>query len=520
MSVVTQSTPSTTNGEQPEDTTPHGATPAAADVDPQVRKTAMLAVADQAIAKESEILDSLAAAFNTAGHRLYLVGGSVRDALLGRLGVDLDFTTDARPEVTRAILDDWADIVWDTGIEFGTLSAERHGRQVEITTFRADTYDQVSRNPEVTFGDTLEGDLIRRDFRCNAIAVELHGDGTRTFLDPLGGFEDLVAGVLDTPGAPEISFGDDPLRMLRACRFASQLGFDVAPRVLKALKEMSSEIDRITVERVSAELNKLILGADPSRGIDLMVESGLADRVLPEISDMRMTQDEHRQHKDVYQHSLQVMRQAIDQEEPGEPDLVLRWAALLHDCGKPATRAYNEQGNVTFYQHEVVGAKLVRRRLRKLKFPKKTSHEISQLVYLHMRFHGYGEGKWTDSAVRRYVTDAGDLLERLNKIVRADCTTRNRRKAARLARACDSLEARIEELAEQEDLARVRPDLDGNEIMEILDLKPGKEVGQAWNYLKELRLESGPLEREDAILALKKWWYEQSGEPAESESES
>ena len=283
---------------------------------------------------------------------------------------------------------------------------------------------------------------------------------------------------------------------------------------------MSSEIDRITVERISTELNKLILGADPSRGIDLMVESGLADRVLPEISDMRMTQDEHRQHKDVYQHSLQVMRQAIDQEEPGEPDLVLRWAALLHDCGKPATRAYNEQGNVTFYQHEVVGAKLVRRRLRKLKFPKKISHEISQLVYLHMRFHGYGEGKWTDSAVRRYVNDAGDLLERLNKIVRADCTTRNRRKAARLARACDSLEARIKELAEQEDLARVRPDLDGNEIMEILDLKPGKEVGQAWNYLKELRLESGPLEREDAILALKKWWYEQSGEQAESESES
>ncbi|MDO5030236.1 MAG: CCA tRNA nucleotidyltransferase [Corynebacterium sp.] len=475
----------------------------------------MLAVADQAIAKEADILDSLAKAFTDAGYHLYLVGGSVRDALLGRLGEDLDFTTDARPEATRAILDQWADIVWDTGIEFGTLSAERHGRQVEITTFRADTYDQVSRNPEVTFGDTLEGDLIRRDFRCNAIAVELHGDGSRTFLDPLGGFEDLVAGVLDTPGAPEVSFGDDPLRMLRACRFASQLGFDVAPRVMDALTEMAGEIDRITVERVATELNKLILGAYPSRGIDLMVESGLADRVLPEISDMRMTQDEHRQHKDVYQHSLQVMRQAIDQEEPGEPDLVLRWAALLHDCGKPATRAYNEQGNVTFYQHEVVGAKLVRRRLRKLKFPKKTSHEISQLVYLHMRFHGYGEGKWTDSAVRRYVNDAGDLLERLNKIVRADCTTRNRRKAARLARACDNLEARIKELAEQEDLARVRPDLDGNEIMEILDLKPGKEVGQAWNYLKELRLESGPLEREDAILALKKWWYEQTGETAE-----
>lgn len=477
---------------------------------------AMLAVADQAIAKESEILDSLAAAFAEAGYHLYLVGGSVRDALLGKLGHDLDFTTDARPEATRAILDQWADIVWDTGIEFGTLSAERHGRQVEITTFRADTYDQVSRNPEVTFGDSLESDLIRRDFRCNAIAVELHGDGRRTFLDPLGGFEDLVAGVLDTPDAPEVSFGDDPLRMLRACRFASQLGFDVAPRVRAALAEMAEQIDRITVERIATELNKLILGADPTRGIELMVDSGLAERIMPEISDMRDMQDEHRQHKDVYQHSLQVMRQAIEQETPGEPDLVLRWAALLHDCGKPATRAFNEQGHVTFHQHEVVGAKLVRRRLRKLKFPKKTNHEISQLVYLHMRFYGYGEGKWTDSAVRRYVTDAGDLLDRLNKIVRADCTTRNRRKAARLARACDNLEERIAQLAEQEDLARVRPDLDGNEIMEILDLKPGKAVGEAWNYMKELRLEAGPLEREDAILALKKWWYERA-EPTDAE---
>ncbi|MEJ5918731.1 CCA tRNA nucleotidyltransferase [Corynebacterium sp. H78] len=471
----------------------------------------MLAVADQAIEKESAILTPLAAEFNKRGHSLYLVGGSVRDALLGRLGNDLDFTTDARPDTTREILDSWAEVVWDTGIEFGTLSAEKRGRQIEITTFRADTYDQVSRNPEVTFGDTLEGDLIRRDFRCNAIAVAVRGDDSREFIDPLGGFDDVVAGVLDTPGEPEVSFGDDPLRMLRACRFASQLGFTVAPRVLEALSDMSGQITRITVERIGAELDKLICGADPSLGIDLMVESGLAEFIIPEIPAMKMMQDEHRQHKDVYQHSLQVMRQAMEQEEPGEPDLVLRWAALLHDCGKPNTRAYSESGAVTFHHHEVVGAKLVRRRFRKLKYAKRTTEDIAQLVFLHMRFHGYGDAKWTDSAVRRYVTDAGDLLPRLNKIVRADCTTRNRRKAARLARACDDLEVRIDELAAAEDLAKVRPDLDGNDIMEILDLKPGPEVGAAWKHMKEVRLDKGPLEREDAILELKHWWEEFQG---------
>lgn len=485
----------------------------------QVSKMALLAKADQAIASEAEILQPLAQAFDAAGHSLYLVGGSVRDALLGRLGNDLDFTTDARPEVISQILEDWAEVVWDTGIEFGTVSAEKAGCQVEITTFRADTYDQVSRNPEVTFGDSLEGDLVRRDFRANAIAVELRADGSREFHDPLGGFDDIVRGVLDTPGAPETSFGDDPLRMLRACRFAAQLGFNVAPRVKRALKDMAAEIDRITVERITVELNKMIGGADPSRGIDLMVDSGLAQRIIPEIPDMQMTQDEHRQHKDVYLHSLQVMRQAMDQETEGEPDLVLRWAALLHDCGKPATRAYNENGNVTFHQHDVVGSKLVRRRLRKLKFPKKTTDEIAQLVYLHMRFYGYGEGKWTDSAVRRYVTDAGDLLERLNKLVRADCTTRNRRKAQRLARACDNLEQRIEELAAAEDLAKVRPDLDGNDIMEILDLPPGPEVGAAWKHMKEVRLDKGPLEREDAILELKHWWFART-EVAEQDAAS
>lgn len=471
-------------------------------------RTAMLAVADQAIGREAPILDPLAAAFAERGHRLYLVGGSVRDALLGRLGEDLDFTTDALPDVVRDILDGWAETVWDTGIAFGTLSAERKGRQVEITTFRADEYDQVSRNPEVTFGDTLEGDLVRRDFRCNAIAVELHGDGRRSFVDPLGGFDDVVAGVLDTPGPPEVSFGDDPLRMLRACRFTSQLGFRVTDRVRAALEDMHGEIRRITAERVAVELDKLILGADPAAGIDLMVDTGLADHVVPEIARMKMTQDEHLQHKDVYQHSLQVMRNAIAQEEPGEPDLELRWAALLHDCGKPDTRAYTESGNVTFHHHEVVGAKMVRRRFRKLKYPKRTTENIGQLVYLHMRFYGYGDSNWTDSAVRRYVTDAGPLLPKLNKIVRADCTTRNRRKAARLSRACDDLETRIAELAAAEDLAKVRPDLDGNDIMEILGLGPGPEVGEAWKHMKDVRLDQGPLEREDAIAELRRWWAE------------
>lgn len=474
-----------------------------------VRRTAMLAVADQAIGSESDLLVSLAAEFSARGHDLYLVGGSVRDALMGKLGVDLDFTTDARPEVVKDILDSWAPVVWDTGLAFGTLSAEKNGRQIEITTFRSDEYDQVSRNPEVTFGDTLEGDLVRRDFRCNAIAVQLLADGSRIFVDPLNGFDDIVAGILDTPGPAEVSFGDDPLRMLRACRFTSQLGFAVSERVLDAMTRMNDEINRITAERVQAELNKMIAGQDPAAGIDLMVETGLAAHIMPEIPDMKMTQDEHRQHKDVYQHSLQVMRQAIEQEEPGEPDIVLRWAALLHDCGKPETREFKENGAVTFHHHEVVGAKKVRRRFRKLKYPKKTVEQIYELVYLHMRFHGYGEGKWTDSAVRRYVNDAGDLLPQLNKIVRADCTTRNKRKAARLARAIDDLETRIDEIAAKEDLAAVRPDLDGNDIMQILDLPAGPVVGQAWKHMKELRLDQGPMERDDAILELKKWWHEQ-----------
>ena len=474
---------------------------------------AQLVQAQRHITELSGLLGGLVSSFNDAGHELYLVGGSVRDALLGRLGHDLDFTTDARPETVSALLDDWADVVWDTGIAFGTVSGQKSGEQIEITTFRSDVYDGDSRNPEVTFGDTLEGDLVRRDFTVNAMAVRLHMSGDELqgeFCDPMNGLVALADGVLGTPSAPEISFHDDPLRMLRAARFVSQLGFTVAPRVRAAMSDMASEIQRITAERVQAELDKLMLGKDPSAGIDLLVETGLGEYVLPEVGALKMTEDEHMQHKDVYAHSLQVLRQAIDQEDPEEgPDLVLRWAALLHDVGKPATRARKPEGGVSFHHHEVVGAKMVRKRFRELKYSKAMTNDVSQLVYLHMRFHGFGDGTWTDSAVRRYANDAGELLPRLNKLVRADCTTRNAKKAARLQRTYDQLEERIEVISEQEDLARVRPDLDGNEIMSILGIGPGPEVGKAWSFMKELRLEEGPLEHDEAVEKLTEWWAQQ-----------
>ena len=464
----------------------------------------VLARAESTVSSLSDLLGGLVEKFAARGYSLYLVGGSVRDALLGRLGNDLDFTTPARPDVVKEILDEWAETVWDTGIDFGTVSAAYKGQQIEITTFRSDSYDGQSRNPEVVYGDTLEGDLVRRDFKVNAMAIELLADASFTFHDPLHGLQDVADRVLDTPDKPEISFHDDPLRMLRAARFASQLEFRVAGRVVDAMRDMAGEIQRITVERVQVELDKLICGTAPWDGIDLLVSTGIADYIFPEIPALHMTADEHAQHKDVYAHSLKVLSQAMDQEEDG-PDLVLRWAALLHDIGKPDTFD-NTDGKVSFHHHEVVGAKLARKRLRKLKYPKATTEAIGQLVYLHMRFHGFGENQWTDSAVRRYVTDAGDLLPRLHKLVRADCTTRNAKKARRLQRTYDQLEERIEEIGRKEDLARVRPDLDGNEIMEILGLKPGPEVGQAWSYLKELRLEHGPLEREEAIAKLREWW--------------
>ena len=475
------------------------------------------------------VADELADRFVAAGHELYLVGGSVRDALLerspsGEHGTDLDFTTDARPDQTQAILAGWADAVWDTGIVFGTVGAAKAGITYEVTTYRAERYDRVSRNPEVVFGDSLDGDLLRRDFTVNAMAVRLpvrdllagssqggsdlttgSGQWGHRFLDPYGGRVALARRELDTPATPQESLADDPLRMLRAARFVSQLGFTLAPRVSAAMADMAGEIRRIAAERVQAELSKLLLGKHPRRGIELLVDTGLAEHVLPEVPAMRLEIDEHHQHKDVYSHSLTVLDQAIALES-GEPDLVLRLAALLHDIGKPATRRHEAGGGVSFHHHEVVGAKMARTRLRALRYSNDTVSDVAQLVFLHLRFHGYGRGEWTDSAVRRYATDAGDLLPRLHKLVRADCTTRNRRKAAALQRSYDDLEARIERIRAREDLARVRPDLDGNAIMELLGVPPGPLVGEAWRFLKELRLDRGPLPREEAEAELRAWW--------------
>ncbi|MGQ0480761.1 MAG: CCA tRNA nucleotidyltransferase [Pseudonocardia sp.] len=460
------------------------------------------------------LADELARRFAAAGHRLYLVGGSVRDAMLGRLADgaigDLDFTTDATPEVVQRLLSGWAERQWDTGIAFGTVGAVRRGQTVEITTFRADSYDGESRNPSVVFGDNVEGDLLRRDFTVNAMAIDLTSTDHYQFVDPHDGLAALTDRVLDTPATPQESFADDPLRMLRAARFVSQLGFTPAPRVRAAMTEMAGELGRITPERLQAEFSKLMLGAHPRAGLDLMVETGLAEQVIPEVPAMRLATDEHMQHKDIYEHSLVVMEQAVSRETDG-PDLVLRLAALLHDIGKPKTRRLEADGRVSFHHHEVVGAKMTRTRLRALRYPKVVIDEVAQLVYLHLRFHGYGKGEWTDSAVRRYVTDAGPLLERLHRLVRSDCTTRNKRRAAALQRSYDSLEERIAALREQEQLDSIRPDLDGNQIMALLGWKPGPLVGKAYKYMLGLRMERGPLGPEVAEAELRRWAAEQEG---------
>ncbi|MEU6310370.1 CCA tRNA nucleotidyltransferase [Streptomyces sp. NPDC047014] len=460
------------------------------------------------------VADELGRRFQEAGFRLALVGGSVRDALLGRLGNDLDFTTDARPEDVLKIVRPWADSVWDVGIAFGTVGAQKNARgdgtvrnfQIEITTYRSEAYDRTSRKPEVSYGDSIDEDLVRRDFTVNAMALALP---EQRFIDPHGGLEDLAAGVLRTPGTPEDSFSDDPLRMLRAARFSAQLDFEVAPEVVAAMKAMSDRIEIVSAERVQAELNKLILSANPRRGLGLLVDTGLADRVLPELPALRLERDEHHRHKDVYDHSLIVLEQAIALEQDG-PDLVLRLAALLHDIGKPRTRRFESDGRVSFHHHEVVGAKMTKKRLTALKYSNDMIKDVSRLVELHLRFHGYGDGEWTDSAVRRYVRDAGPLLERLHKLTRSDCTTRNKRKANALSRTYDGLEQRIAQLQEQEELDAIRPDLDGNEIMRILDVGPGPVIGKAYAFLLDQRLEHGPMEHEAAVAALKEWWTAQA----------
>ncbi len=458
-------------------------------------------------------LTALAERFTARGHRLAIVGGPVRDAVLGRTAPDHDLTTDAVPAVTEKLLRGWGDSVWDIGKAFGTVGARRGDLVVEVTTYRSERYDPSSRKPEVAFGTSLEEDLRRRDFTVNAMAVELP---SLTFVDPFGGLDDLVARRLRTPGRPEDSFGDDPLRMMRAARFAAQLGFAVAPEVLTAMSEMAGRIAIVSAERVKVELEKTLLAAHPRRGLELLVDSGLADHVLPELPALRLEIDEHHRHKDVYEHSLTVLEQAVALEDGPEgpvpgPDLLLRLAAVLHDVGKPATRRFEPGGGVSFHHHELVGAKLAARRLKALRFDRDTVRQVARLVELHLRFHGYGDAEWTDSAVRRYVTDAGPLLERLHRLTRSDCTTRNRRKAERLSAAYDDLERRIAVLQEQEALDAVRPDLDGNAIMEILGIPPGREVGLAWQHLKELRLERGPLRPQDAREELLRWWAARQG---------
>ncbi|GAA1505354.1 CCA tRNA nucleotidyltransferase [Streptomyces albidochromogenes] len=454
----------------------------------------------------SPVADDLARRFQEAGFRLALVGGSVRDALLGRLGNDLDFTTDARPDDVLKIVRPWADSVWEVGIAFGTVGCQKAGYQIEVTTYRSEAYDRTSRKPEVSYGDSIEEDLVRRDFTVNAMAVALP---EKEFVDPHGGLEDLAARVLRTPGTPEESFSDDPLRMMRAARFAAQLDFEVAPDVVEAMTAMAKRIEIVSAERVRDEFNKLILSTHPRKGLRLLVDSGIAGHVLPELPALRLESDEHHRHKDVYEHSLTVLEQAIDLEESG-PDLVLRLAALLHDIGKPRTRRFEQDGRVSFHHHEVVGAKMTKKRMTALKYSNDMIKDVSLLVELHLRFHGYGTGEWTDSAVRRYVRDAGPQLERLHKLTRSDCTTRNKRKAGALSRAYDGLEERIAQLKEQEELDSIRPDLDGNQIMEILGVGPGPEIGKAYKFLLELRLENGPMEHAAAVAALKDWWAAQS----------
>ncbi len=454
------------------------------------------------------VLLDLGERFAAKGHELALVGGPVRDAFLGRVSTDLDLTTSAATDETEAILRAWGDAHWDMGREFGTIGARRGDLVVEVTTYRADAYDGQTRKPVVAFGDNLEDDLVRRDFTVNAMALRLPG---LELVDPHGGMIDLAAGRLRTPSTPEVSFSDDPLRMMRAARFVAQLGLTPSPEVLAAMTEAAPTLEIVSAERVRDELTKLILAPDPVAGLRLLVDTGLAEQMLPELPALRLEIDEHHRHKDVYEHSLTVLQQAIDLESPPDgpvpgPDLALRLAALLHDIGKPATRRFEPGGGVSFYHHDVVGAKLTAKRMRALRFDKETTKAVARLVELHLRFHGYGDGQWTDSAVRRYVTDAGPLLERLHRLTRADCTTRNQRRARRLSRAYDDLEVRIERLLEREELGKVRPELDGHEIAEVLGIEPGPALGQAYKYLLSVRLDEGVIGKDAAAQRLREWW--------------
>ncbi|MDP4803865.1 MAG: CCA tRNA nucleotidyltransferase [Candidatus Nanopelagicales bacterium] len=464
--------------------------------------------------KDRLLVTEVGERFAAAGYEIALVGGPVRDVLLGRFGPDhdLDFATSARPTHILEILEGWADAIWDVGIKFGTVGARKNGRELEITTYRTETYDPTSRKPEVEFGDSLEGDLHRRDFTVNSMAMRLPA---MEFVDPFKGVSDLAARTLRTPATPQQSFDDDPLRMMRAARFSAQLEFEIDDEVFAAMSQMAERISIVSPERVRDEFMKLVMSDHPRRGLRALVDTGLAEYVLPELPLLQLEEDEHHHHKDVYEHTLTVLEQAMELEtlhEPASgPDPVLRLAALLHDIGKPRTRKFEDGGRVSFHHHEVVGARMTRKRMQAMRFSNEMIDDVSKLVELHLRFHGYGTGEWSDSAVRRYVRDAGDQLVRLHKLTRADSTTRNKRRAAALQSAYGSLEDRIAVLAEQEELASIRPDLDGAAIMSILNIPPGPMVGKAYNFLLELRLDRGPLSTDEATKALLEWWAEQSG---------
>ncbi len=462
------------------------------------------------LSKQAPAATDLAKQFKAAGFKLALVGGPVRDAILGRLGNDLDFTTDALPKQSEKILQNWADSVWDIGAAFGTVAGKKGEITVEITTYRSESYDPSSRKPDVEFGKSIEADLARRDFTINAMALELTTEEP-TFIDLFNGVSDLQNKLIRTPGKPEDSFTDDPLRMMRAARFMSQLNFAVDPAIINAIKNMASRLEIISAERIRDEFTKIILSLAPRIGITLLVETGLADYFLPEVPKLKLEIDEHHHHKDVYEHSLTVLEQAIGLEQRlGGPNLTLRLAALLHDIGKPKTKQLITGGGVSFHHHEVVGARMCKERLKKLRFDNHLINDVAKLTFLHLRFHGYGSGEWTDSAVRRYVRDAGELLTHLHLLTRADCTTRNKKKAEGLAKTYDQLEKRIEDLMAQEELNKIRPDLTGDEIMQILGIKPSPMVGKAYEFLLELRLEHGPQGAEKAKEELLKWWKEQN----------
>ncbi len=468
--------------------------------------TAASEIAISALRERAPQAIDLAARFKNSGFKLALVGGSVRDILLNRLGNDLDFTTDARPEDIKKIIKGFVEDIWEIGAKFGTIGARKDEIVFEITTYRSEIYLSNSRKPEVKFGDSIEVDLLRRDFTVNAMAIELSTQ-TPTFIDPHNGVRDLLTKTLKTPGSPELSFGDDPLRMLRAARFAAQLGFTIAPELLASMTEMAGRLEIISAERIRDEFIKIVMSPNPRIGITTLVDTGLCDQFLPEIPKLRLEIDEHHHHKDVYEHTLTVVEQSMALEERlGGANLVIRLAALMHDIGKPKTRALIDGGGVSFHHHEVVGARMTKERLRKLRFDHDVVEDVAKLVFLHLRFHGYGGGEWTDSAVRRYVRDAGELLTHLHVLTRADCTTRNKKKAENLASNYDHLEARINALMEEEELLKIRPDLDGHAIMEILGIKAGPQVGKAYDFLMELRLEHGPLGEERAKEELVSWW--------------